>query len=192
LKPRIDHFGFLAPYYERFIPPQPPEELLSLVKLPAGGVVLDAGGGTGRVAQFLHSKTVQVWVADESFDMLQEAQKKDGVLPVCSHTENTPFADHFFDRIIMVDALHHVANQRETAGELLRILKPGGRMVIEEPDIRWWGVKIIALVEKLALMRSHILSPEQIAGLFRSPGIQVQVKLNGSTVWVVVDKESRV
>ena len=163
---------------------------MALVNLPADGIALDAGGGTGRVAQHLRGKVAQVLVADPSFEMLKEAHKKDGLQPVCSHAENTPFADNCFDCIIMVDALHHVADQVNTAEELWRILKPGGRMVIEEPDVRSLQVKLIAFAEKLALMRSHFLSPPQIASLFRSPNARVRVEANGPTAWIIVEKES--
>lgn len=43
----------LAPSYERFIQPKAPELILSQLGLPQpDGAVLDAGGGTGRVAQY--------------------------------------------------------------------------------------------------------------------------------------------
>ena len=84
----------------------------------------------------------------------------------------------------MVDALHHVIDQPSTADEMFRLLKPGGRIIIEEPDIRTFGVKLIALAEKLLLMRSHFLSPQQIAGLFKD----AQVHTEDSSAWVVVTK----
>ena len=189
MKSRFDHFGMLAPFYERFIPPRIPEELTALVDVPVDGVVLDAGGGTGRVAQFLRNKAAQVLVADESFEMLKEVSKKLGIHPVCSRAESTPFRPNCVDRIIVVDALHHVADQVATAEELWRILKPGGRIVIEEPDVRTFGVKLVAIAERLALMRTHFLPPARIAGLFRSRNVRVRVETSGTTAWVVVDKE---
>lgn len=186
----FDHFGILAPLYERFIPPTVPDKLLALVNLPADGIVLDAGGGTGRVAQFLRDKANQVMVADQSLEMLKEAQKKEGLHPVCSYTENSPFADNCFDCIIMVDALHHVANQLKTAKELWRILKTGGRIVIEEPDISSFRIKLVAIAEKLALMRSHFLAPPQIADLFHFPTARVQIQTEGTNAWIIVEKES--
>jgi len=60
----LDHFGFLAPFYEKFIRPKAPEYLWELAKLPVSGPLLDAGGGTGRVAQFLSGKAASVVVAD--------------------------------------------------------------------------------------------------------------------------------
>ena len=44
----LDHFGFLAPYYDRFIGPPQIDHWQDLLQLPLAGNLLDAGGGTGR------------------------------------------------------------------------------------------------------------------------------------------------
>ncbi len=186
---RIDHFGILAPFYEHFIQPKVPEKLLELLNLTETGLVLDAGGGTGRIAQFLSRMNNHIVVVDQSLKMLRETQKKKELQPICSLTEALPLAGNTFDRIIMVDAFHHVAHQTHTAKELWRILKPGGRLIIEEPNIDLLGVKLLALAEKVALMRSHFFSSDQIMDLFQSTDAHVKVKKEGSTVWVIVEKE---
>ena len=179
MKPLFDHFGVLAPFYEFFIHPKDPGKLWSLACLPSEGILLDAGGGTGRVAQHFRDKVGQIVVTDKSLKMLHEARIKGGLQTVQSYTESSPFMDGSFDCIIMVDALHHVANQSKTADELWRILKPGGRLIIEEPDIRSFGVKMIALAEKLAFMRTHFLAPHDIANLFqhRTSKIRIRFKI---------------
>jgi ubiquinone/menaquinone biosynthesis C-methylase UbiE len=182
------HFDFLAPHYDGLASSNPPQKLLALVDLPEGGVVLDAGGGTGRIAQHLRRKGAQVVVADESFKMLGEAHKKTGLQPVHALAESLPFGGDTFMRIIMVDAFHHLADQRQTVEELWRVLAPGGRIVIEEPDIRFFGVKLIALFEKLLLMRSHIISPQRIAALFGFPDVQVHIEQEEMNAWVIVEK----
>ena len=161
---------------------------MALVNLPSGGVILDAGGGTGRVAQFFRARAGQVVVADQTYKMLQEVHQKDGLQPVCSYVEQMPFGDNTFDRIIMVDALHHVINQVSTANELWRLLKPGGLVVIEEPNILSFEVKLIALAEKMALMRSHFIPPRQIASLFHIHNADVHIEVDGSTAWIVITK----
>lgn len=186
--PCFDHFGLLAPFYDRFARVLPPERLIELMKVPTGGRLLDAGGGTGRVAQHFRGRIESVVVVDVSRKMLQQAQNKKGLRVALASSEWLPFPDGVFERVIMVDAFHHVYDQLQTAQELWRVLKPGGRLVIEEPDIRTPLVKIVALVEKLALMRSHFLSPAKIASLFSFPEARTEFVQEGFNAWICVDK----
>jgi demethylmenaquinone methyltransferase/2-methoxy-6-polyprenyl-1,4-benzoquinol methylase len=110
----------------------------------------------------------------------------------CSNSESLPFPNGTFERVIMVDALHHVIDQRHTARELYRVLKPGGRIVIEEPDIRNFGVKVIAVAEKLLLMRSHFLSPEQIVALFSFDSVKANIHAKEGNAWVVIEKPKKI
>jgi demethylmenaquinone methyltransferase/2-methoxy-6-polyprenyl-1,4-benzoquinol methylase len=186
----LDHFGFLAPFYERFIKPSFPETLASLLDPAEGSMLLDVGGGTGRVAQFFSSDMGNVFLIDLSHKMLVESLGKDRLLPACSHSEYLPYPDETFDRIIMVDALHHVCDQAQTISELWRVLKPSGRLVIEEPDIHHPVVKLVALAEKLALMRSHFLNQGQISDLFNGLPAQISHHQEGHIIWVIVEKFS--
>jgi demethylmenaquinone methyltransferase/2-methoxy-6-polyprenyl-1,4-benzoquinol methylase len=187
--PIIDHFGILAPFYDRVIQIREPEELIRLGRFPVEGRLLDAGGGTGRVSKALKDYVSSVVVADLSFDMLRQANGKGCLSTVCSHTESLPFPDESFERIIMIDALHHVCDHKITVQELWRLLKPGGRMIIEEPDIRTIPVKFIALAEKMALMRSHFVSPPEIKSLFSNyKNSKSNIENNRAISWVIVDK----
>ncbi len=187
--PIFDHFDILAPIYDRFIKPADLDRFCSIAGLPTAGRLLDAGGGTGQKSHRLLNMVDDIVIVDASWGMLSQATKKDGLRVVCSQTEHLPFEDGYFDRVIMVDVLHHVCNQRLTTGELWRVVKPGGRIVIEEPDIRAGAVKAIAVIEKLAFMRSHFLNPQKIADIFTYPNAVVKVKLENSISWIVVDKQ---
>ncbi len=189
--PLLDHFGILAPIYDRAIQLRQPEKIIALLGLPVSGALLDAGGGTGRVAQALRGLANPLVVADLSSGMLRQAQGKAGLQTVNSETEKLPFADEAFDRVIMVDALHHVINHEQTARELWRVLKPGGRIVVEEPDIRTISVKMMALAEKLALMRSHFISPLRISALFSYPNAVTRIERESYNAWIIVDKDHR-
>jgi demethylmenaquinone methyltransferase/2-methoxy-6-polyprenyl-1,4-benzoquinol methylase len=184
----FDHFTFLAPYYDRLIPPGSRQKLLELLALSPRHRVLDAGGGTGRIARILREYARQVVVADISLGMLREASSKDNLFLVNSPAEYLPFAGGSFDRVVMVDVLHHVANQTQTTHELWRVLKPGGWIVIEEPDIRTFAVKLIALVEKILLMRSHFLNPRRIAGLFEFPSVNINMYAENNNTWIVIKR----
>jgi len=185
----FDHFDLLAPLYEMVIKPKEPEELWRHLHLPTTGALLDVGGGTGRVAQHMTGKADAVVIADLSCKMLAESMQKPGLSAVCTPSETLPFPTGYFTRIIMVDALHHVIDQQGTIDEMWRVLAPGGMVVIEEPDVRAFGVKLIALGEKLLLMRSHFLAPPRIADLFYSyANAQVSIERDGPIAYIIVTK----
>ena len=185
----IDHFGVLAPLYDRIIPPPDPDHLRERLRLPATGRLLDAGGGTGRVSSQLRHLVDEVIISDLSASMLKQAQVKGKIHPAQAHAERLPFPDASFDRVLVVDALHHFCDQRRAIGDLLRVLKPGGRLVIEEPDIHRLIVKLVALGEKIALMRSRFYSAEQIRDMVAGHGLSAAIERdNQFSAWVSVDK----
>ena len=184
----FNHFDFLAPIYDRLVRPSDPTRLINLLGLPSSGILLDIGGGTGRISYPLVKTTAGVVIADSSLGMLTQANKKDGLVTLCSESERLPFEDNVFEREMMVDALHHVSDYQLTTHEMWRVLKSGGRIVVEEPDIDMMPIKVMALIEKLALMRSHFISPARIAASFGHPTAVVSIVRESSTVWIVIDK----
>jgi len=185
----FDHFDLLAPLYDRVINKYKPEKLSGFVKLPIKGRILDAGGGTGRVAQWLNVDSSQIVVVDLSHSMLRQAVIKRGLVSVCSQTEALPFVDCSFERIVMVDALHHVFDQGATAEELWRLIEPGGKIIIEELNISVLGVKLVAAAEKFALMRSRFLSSSQIADLFPEQESIISIENESYNTWIVIEKK---
>jgi len=183
-----DHFDFLATFYERVIPPPDPAELTALLRLPTAGYLLDAGGGTGRVSAALRGLVGTLVVSDLSHNMLRQTSAKGGLDPVRAHAERLPFPDRSFDRLLVVDALHHFCDQHDAIGDLLRVVKPGGRVVIEEPDYTRLAVKLVALAEKLALMRSRFHTPEAIRDMVAAHGHAAEIVRDAKfRAWIVVD-----
>ena len=184
----LDHFDFVASVYDRLMGPPDINHLRNVLKLPTNGWLLDGGGGTGRVSSHLNNLVDNIVVNDLSLKMLKKAQLKNAN-PVRALVERLPFADGFFDRVLVVDALHHFCSQHEAIGDLIRVLKPGGRLVIEEPDLNHSGVKILALIEKLALMRSQFYTPQQIRDMIESYGRSATIEGDGRhTAWIITDK----
>jgi demethylmenaquinone methyltransferase/2-methoxy-6-polyprenyl-1,4-benzoquinol methylase len=185
----LDHFNLLAPFYERFIPPPDTSQLFEILNLPTKGRLLDAGGGTGRVSSQFGAAVGKIVLTDVSEGMLKQAQIKGNLIPSLAHAERMPFADETFDRVLVVDALHHFSNQQEAIADMARVLKPGGRLVIEEPDLNHMRVKLVALAEKLALMRSHFYAPIEISRMVAQHGLKPHIVYDDKiTAWVVGDK----
>ena len=147
--PKFNHFDFIAPVYDRFIKINNVDRLTNIISLPENGILLDVGGGTGRISKAVKKTMDRVFVADQSFEMLHQINPDQDLNPVCMLSEELAFPDEFFDRVIIVDALHHVYDAQKTCEELWRVTKQGGRIVIEEPNINTIPVKLLGLVEKL-------------------------------------------
>lgn len=185
----FDHFGLLAPIYERVIAPPDVSRLSTVLALPTAGRMLDAGGGTGRVSYQLRSLVGELVLTDLSAGMLRQARQKADLRLSQAQAERLPFANESFDRVLVVDALHHFRDQGRAIADLLRVLRPGGRLVIEEPDLNRLSVKLMALVEKAALMRSRFYYPADLGRMIAEHGLSARIEQDGQiSAWVVVDK----
>ncbi len=188
--PNNRHFDLLARWYDRAIhPPLDPSFLQQALDIPASGLLLDAGGGTGRIAESLCALVDRWVICDLSLPMLRQVHQKN--LFTCSlwlsqaRSEHLPFPDSTFARILVADAFHHFGDQPGAVREFVRVLQPGGLLVIEEPDIRRPRVKLIALAETLALMKSHFCNGDEISAMMSAHGLTTQVKDDRvATVWV--------
>ncbi len=182
-------FDKLAPLYDRVIGKRDPEILINHLDLPTKGTLLDVGGGTGRVSLSLKDHVGKLIISDFSRSMILEAKTKGHNELIQTSAVDAPFPDDHFERILVVDALHHFPNQQGTIKELIRILKPGGILLIEEPDMNRFSVKLVALAEKLALMGSHIHYPKEIKAMVEEFGPEAIIISDGSfAAYIIVRK----
>jgi demethylmenaquinone methyltransferase/2-methoxy-6-polyprenyl-1,4-benzoquinol methylase len=185
----LDHFRLVAPHYDRIFTYQRDEYLTELLQLSGDGWLLDAGGGTGRVAETLRDLAGRVVILDESEGMLRQARDK-GLTAVLGEVEALPFRSDAVPRILMVDTFHHLRDQAASAAELLRVLASGGRLVMQEPDIKHRMVKLTALGEKLLLMRSRFRRPEAVQRMFETAGGRARLQQGEVHFWLIAEKEA--
>ena len=112
---------------------------LDQVYLPAAGVrILDAGCGTGGNAAFLkrYGDVSGVDLAPLALELGR--RRLEGGLARASVLE-LPFGDASFDLVCSFDVLYHrdVIGERDALAETLRVLRPGGRLLIRLPAYRW-------------------------------------------------------
>lgn len=99
--------------------------------------VLEAGGGVGTyAAQIGRRYQAQVELFDIEAERVALAQAHTPHALVAA-AEHTPYPPDYFDTIISNDVIEHVDDDRRAAREMVRILKPGGRIVLMCPN-RWY------------------------------------------------------
>jgi SAM-dependent methyltransferase len=102
------------------------------------GNTLELGGGTGNFKAFAPNVVSTDIVPLPWLDTVADAQ-------------NLPFDNQSFDNIVMFDVLHHIENVTLFFDEALRVLRPGGRVVMMEPYISFASWPIY-----------HFLHPEPV------------------------------
>lgn len=110
-------------------------EALKRSGLTEGKVVLDVACGPGTVsvcAQQIVGKTGRVVGLDPSYGMVAQAHQQGISTVLQGKAEYLPFPDSTFDFISMGYALRHVSDLTITFKEYLRVLKPGGQLLILE------------------------------------------------------------
>ena len=103
--------------------------------LAPGKQLLDVAIGTGLVARAANDilgDSGHITGVDVSMGMLAEARKTLPVELVQGVAERLPFADACVDFVTMGYALRHVTDLEGTFREYLRVLKPGGTLLILE------------------------------------------------------------
>ena len=99
-----------------------------------GQLVLDLAAGTGTSSRAFISAGARCVASDFSFGMLSVGARRPapGLSFVAGDALALPFADQTFDVVTISFGLRNVADTGQALSELLRVTRPGGRLVICE------------------------------------------------------------
>lgn len=97
---------------------------------PAGCRILDVGVGLGRL--LARRPDLQRFGMDISMGYLQRA-RAEGIDVCLSLIEDMPYRDGFFDVVVTTDVLEHVLDLNQAFDKILRVLKPGGILIVRVP-----------------------------------------------------------
>ncbi|MEN2740559.1 bifunctional demethylmenaquinone methyltransferase/2-methoxy-6-polyprenyl-1,4-benzoquinol methylase UbiE [Microbacterium sp. X-17] len=102
----------------------------------AGERILDLAAGTGTSSVALARSGAEVVAADFSPGMIAEGRRRHGGIPNVTFVEadatDLPFADAEFDAATISFGLRNVNDPRKALREMLRVVRPGGRLVVCE------------------------------------------------------------
>lgn len=108
---------------------------LAVAEIPPGARVLDVGCGTGRWVRRYRENGFRAAGIDGQYGMLERARAQRTEAPLLAGDAcHLPFADAAFDAVTDITVVQHIpaSLQRQALGEMLRVLRPGGRLILME------------------------------------------------------------
>jgi len=149
--------------------------------VPPGLELVDIGTGTGALLPLLAATGACVTAVDASAAMLTRARslcEREGLTDIVfekADIQDLPFADARFDAAYCSMVLHHVARPEQALREMVRVVKPGGKVVVmaftrhnltwlrEELAHQWLGFsreEMGDLFKRFGLRTDHYLERE--------------------------------
>jgi ubiquinone/menaquinone biosynthesis C-methylase UbiE len=155
--------------------------VLAQAAIASGEEILDVGCGTGTlaIAAARAAPGVTVTGLDADASILARARKKAagaGVEIAFDEAMSTalPYADGSFDLVLSTLFFHHLPDdgKRQTAAELVRVLRPGGRLVVgdlgrpQDPVMRLAVRMTVQMLDGIAPTALNVRGelPEVLAG----------------------------
>jgi len=149
--------------------------------------ILDIGCGSGRhTGEASRFKGVTVIGADMNFNDLIETRNRLNFIKNCGEhgggqkgisaadITSLPFETKSFDHVICSEVMEHIPDESKAAHELVRVLKPGGNLVISVP--RFLPEKICWMLSKEYYNANgghvRIYKREKISSLFEDQGLR--------------------
>ncbi len=182
-------FRFLTPFYD-FIQKYVVRDiryksrLIKKAQIQAGQRVLDLGCGTGTLAIMAKKaqRKAEVFGLDADPEMLKKAhvkrdQAKLKITFDVGFTNDLPYPDASFDRILSSIMIHHLKtpDKEKTAREVYRVLKPGGQLHIIDfgKPYTWYGKILAPFLHKFEEANDNIEG--RLPEIFGAPGLKTEI-----------------
>jgi SAM-dependent methyltransferase len=107
------------------------------------GPLLDVGCGGGLFLGMMRGRGVPGMGLDSSREAALVAWREQGVPVVCGNLEQCPIAEGTFAAVSMFHVLEHLRDPRAYLEAARRLLRPGGRLIVQVPNAACWQFRLL-------------------------------------------------
>lgn len=121
-----------------------------LFPLTQGISVLELGGGNGEFSDRMVAKGIRVTFIDKDESAVRRAEKKGlAAYQLDLNSGLPPLQTESFDGAVLLDVIEHVMNAEYLLGEIFRVLRPGGFLILSTPNFAYLYNRLRVLCGKL-------------------------------------------
>lgn len=123
-------------------------EMAALTASTGGGRYLEIGAGSGNIALTVLERYEELVLTELSNNRVKEMKrlfgnyKKINIIRHNIDLSSLDYPDDYFDIALMIAVIEHLIDPVSCVKELCRVLRPGGRLIIDTPNIAKWNRRI--------------------------------------------------
>ena len=130
------------------------KELRKLSQLSVGLKVLEIGCGNGwgtkLIKKYFNPSEIQAIDLDPKMINIAKKRNSDSKIKFSvADATKLPFKENTFDAIFDFGIIHHIPDWKNCLGELKRVLKPGGQLLIEDLSIETFETSFGKIIRKV-------------------------------------------
>ncbi|MCC3265563.1 demethylmenaquinone methyltransferase [Arthrobacter gengyunqii] len=162
--------------------------VVDVVGAEPGQRVLDLAAGTGTSSEPYADAGINVVACDFSLGMLKVGKRRRPDIDfVAGDATNLPFEDNSFDASTISFGLRNVNEPKKALSEMLRVTKPGGRLVIAEfssPTVPVWRTMYTEYLMRALPPIARKVASNPDAYVYLAESIRAWPNQDGLAAWI--------